>query len=61
MQSIQCIQRGKVLKQTLFDRYKIAELWKELFYFQLVSGLYLSLSNNTSLTEIAVWKGSLAQ
>lgn len=61
MQSIQCIQRGMVLKQILFDRYKITELWKELFYFQLVSGLHLSLSNNTSLTEIAVWKGSLAQ
>lgn len=54
MQSIQCIQRGMVLKQILFDRYKITELWKELFYFQLVSGLHLSLSNNTSLTEIAV-------
>ena len=60
MQSTQCIQKGMVLKQTLSDRDEITELWKELFYFQL-SGLHLSLSSNTNLTEIAVWKGSLVQ
>ena len=53
MQSTQCIQKGMVLKQTLSDRDEITELWKELFYFQL-SGRHLSLSSNTSLTEIAV-------
>ena len=33
MQSIQRIQRKNVLKQTLFDRYEITELWKEFFFF----------------------------
>lgn len=64
MQSIQRIQRKNVLKQTLFDRYEITELWKEFFfffYFPHGSGFHISLSNNISFTEIPVCKGSLAQ
>lgn len=42
MQSIQRIQRKNVLKQTLFDRYEITELWKEFFFFLLSTRFWLS-------------------